>query len=205
MALDLAPSKAKIERAFEHLRVLEGQMPAYIEKHSPYALRLSQIDQQTGWCTLTIVPDQPPKPRFGIVLGDVMHNLRSALDYLVTALADRNGIPVTTRHEFPIFGDPNPYRKKVGTAAVAVSAGPLHGITDGLGLVEQCQPYHRQQDARLDPLWHIYRFNNADKHRLPPFLLALPAGKIKYTFKGTLVEKEEVEQVVNWTPGRSST
>jgi len=199
VALNLGPSKAKVERAFEHLRVLEAEMPVYIEQNSPYAIRLSEIDQD-GWCTLTMVPDEPVKPRFGIVLGDVMHNLRSALDYIVTALCDRSGVPVTTRHEFPIFANANLYRKKVGTASAAAATGPLGGVTVGLGLVDQCQPYHRNNDARLDPLWHVYRFNNADKHRLPPFLLAFPTGKINYRFNGTLVEKEEVEEVVSWTP-----
>ena len=202
MALNVAASKAKIDRAFEHLRVLEREMPAYIEKNSPYALRFSEVDPQTGWCTVTVVPDKPPKPRFGIILGDVVHNLRSALDYIVTALLDRSGVTVTTQHSFPIFADAKLYAKKVGTATTALKGGALGGVTDGLGFIEQCQPYHRQGDAYLDPLWHIYRFNNADKHRLPPFLLALPAGEIKYGFRGNLVEKVETEEVVNWTPDK---
>lgn len=200
--LSLAPSQAKIDRAFEHLRVLEREMPTYIKENSPYALRASPVDPQTGWCTLTIIPDEPPKPRFGIILGDVMHNLRSALDYIVTALLDRNGVTVTIQHEFPIFLDPQLYRQKVGTAAAVSARSPLRGVTDGFDVIEQCQPYHRKPNPREDPLWHVHRFNNADKHRLPPFLLAMPAGELRYGYRGNLVEKIEFEEVVNWRPDK---
>ncbi len=129
-----------------------------------------------------------------------MHNLRSALDYIVTALLDKNAAPVTTRHEFPIFASESLYRKKVGTATTAINGGCLQGITDGSALIDQCQPFHRKPDPRADPLWFIHRFNNADKHRLPAFLLTLPTGELRYRFKGVLVEKIELSEIPNFKP-----
>ena len=201
LALDLTRSEAKISRATEHLEALKREMATTYEKTGPFKIWFSPIDPQSGWCQVFLVPE-PQKPRFGIVVGDLVHNLRSALDYIVTALVDATkGITLASCHQFPVFIDRGRFVEKVGDPGNAsLGKGCIKGIGQGFGLIEQMQPYHRKSDPRLDPLWLVYRFSNADKHREIAELANVPGGKIDIRFNGIAVEVKEVNEVRNWTP-----
>jgi hypothetical protein len=43
------------------------------------------------------IPDAPPVHKWGLVVGDVLHNLRSALDHLAWQLVLANGKSPTSR------------------------------------------------------------------------------------------------------------
>jgi hypothetical protein len=196
LGLDLSASDGKLAHARKHQDLLESEVPAELAQGGPYAIRFSTVDPNTGWCDVFLVPDQPKKPRLSAIVGDVVHNLRCALDYIVTALADTSGTPVTTRHQFPIFRAEGGYEARV----VNNPSGALQGISDGLILTRELQPYKLQPEPTQDPLWHIHRFNNADKHREPVALLAIPSGPIQLRFNGIPVESEPVLEIPNWSP-----
>lgn len=196
--LDLSPSRAKLARAREHLDALEREVPADLAKEGPYALRFSQVDPQTGWCDVSIVPNKTGKPRLGVQFGDVIHNLRCALDYIITALADASNAKLTTRHQFPIFATEAGYAARVRKK----KDGPLQGIRVGRHIIEQWQPYNVKPDPRRDPLWHVHRFNNADKHRHPAALLSIPRGAIQIAFNGIPVENDPVDAISDWSPDK---
>lgn len=203
LGLDLSSSRAKLARAVQHIEILERELPADVSTagSGPYSIRFSQVDPQTGWCDVLIAPNKTKKPRFSVIVGDVVHNLRCALDYIVTALVEASNATVTTRHQFPIYQDAPRYLKKVGDPANApATKGPLCDVVHGAVLIRDWQPYRLKPDPRADPLWHIYRFSNADKHREPAAFLALPAGKIDIGWKGKMVESVPVLEIPNWSP-----
>ncbi|HUY47587.1 MAG TPA: hypothetical protein VMV92_17940 [Streptosporangiaceae bacterium] len=202
--LDLSTSHAKIDRAFEHLEVLEAEIPGSVPQEGAYLIRFSEIDQQTGWCNVVLVPNHAKKPLLGVVFGDVIHNLRCALDYIVTGLADASRVELTAKHQFPIFTHRQDYEDKVGTDQTAKPNGPLAGITCGLGEVEQFQPYHRQPDPREDPLWHIHRFSNADKHREVAGFLVIPGGDVRVVFPPGVIaaERKLIPKIMDWSPDK---
>jgi hypothetical protein len=203
MTLDLSSAEAKIARAMDHRRALERQLKIEVEEDGPYASRFSEVDPQTGWCDVFLVPQNIRKPRLGVIFGDVVHNLRCALDYIVTELAEASNTPLTNKHQFPIYRDKKVYKTSVGTVSASISSGPLKGIKHGLGLIEQLQPYHLKPNPRQDPLWHIHRFSNADKHRQVAAMLPIPEpGQVDIKFNGTLVEKDELERIDGWDPTR---
>jgi hypothetical protein len=198
--LDLSSSEAKVDRAFEHLEALEREAPAEYEKDGPYSVRFSQVDPETGWCEVFLVPN-PKKPRFGVLVGDIMHNLRCALDYIVTALADASGADPETKRGWPFHIKRPQFRGEViDRHGMAKPGGPLAGITHGLGLIEQLQPYRTQPNPRLDPLFVIYRFSNADKHREVAETVPYPVGQLDLSFNGIVVETEPILETTNWTP-----
>lgn len=199
LGLDFNSSEAKVERAFEHLKTLQRELPAEYRKRGPYSVRFTPVDPQTGWCEMVLVPN-PRKPRFGVIVGDIVHNLRSALDYLVTALADASSADPTKKRQFPIFLKETEYRGSVGTLANAKADGPLDGIRHGLGLIEQLQPYHTQPNPRSDALFLVHRFSNADKHREIAATVSIPVGAIDIRFEGYKVEDEHVTDIFDWTP-----
>lgn len=198
--LDLGPSYAKLARAREHLDALKRETTGDISDESPYTVRFSEVDPQTGWCSVSLVPDKLQKPRLGVIFGDVIHNLRCALDYVVTALVDASQTQLATRHQFPIYIDAAMYKTQVGTADCACPKGPLRGITHGLHLIEQWQPYHTKPNPRTDFLWGIHRFSNADKHRQPLAFAPRPVGQIEIAFNGIVVEDEPGPDMPDWTP-----
>jgi hypothetical protein len=86
------------------------------------------------------------------ILGDIFHNLNSALDQLVCALAERNGLDPCT-HYFPVRQTAEKF-----DAAVKEIRGLDATTREGL---KQLKAFHGG-DAYL---WPIRRLNNIDKHR----------------------------------------
>jgi hypothetical protein len=76
--------RAKIERAREHLAEFDRELNTFIAD-SPYTIRVHTDPDQTQH---VILESQKPIPiRWSTIVGDVIHNARSALDLLVTYLA----------------------------------------------------------------------------------------------------------------------
>lgn len=200
MKLDLGACDAKLARACEHVNALERETTVGIQQDAPYTVRFSEVDPQTGWCSVDLVPHKVTKPRLSIILGDVVHNLRCVLDYVITALADATPTKVSSKHQFPIYLDPVAYAAQVGTATDAKIKGPLRKITVGLAVIEKWQPYYTKPDPRTDPLWGIYRFSNADKHRQPLTFAPRPVGSFEIGFNGIPVEEKPGPDIADWTP-----
>jgi hypothetical protein len=174
LPLDLSASIAKLARADEHFKVLQREVSGLFQEGSPNAATFSEINQANGWCSLFIPPlDKTRQEALGVIVGDFVHNLRCALDYIVSTLAGAN---LTQRHQFPIADDRNWYLKNVGTHACAVANGLLGGIAHGLQEFWDLQPFQRGPDTEFDPLFSLNRFSNADKHHLILSGGTAPAG-----------------------------
>ncbi|MGP0006386.1 MAG: hypothetical protein ACLPTB_16095 [Acidimicrobiales bacterium] len=200
--LDLRAAEAKVARATEHYRTLEREMLADVTKTDPYHSEFTNVDPQTGWCEVWLVPNgDVEKPRLGVMLGDIMHNLRCALDYIVTELVKVSNAALSTKHQFPIYRDEQVYKTNVGEIGAPLATGPLRFIKYGDGLIESLQPYKLHPEPRHDPLWVVHRFSNADKHRqvaaahLPP-----QPGQLQIHFNGTLVDKIDGADNPTWKP-----
>lgn len=104
--------------------------------------------------------------RFGVILGDCIHNLRSALDHLicqVTLLDLPDGTSadgVCNRTQFPIIYE--------GEAKFESDANyRIPGLSaEHRALVKHVQPYHAGDGAHRHPLAVLAKLSNADKHRL---------------------------------------
>ncbi len=89
--LDLSSSRAKLARASEHLDVFEREGAAALKERNPCSFHVGDINRDTGWVSIYLEVRELREPHLGVILGDVMHNLRCALDYIVTALVDKAG------------------------------------------------------------------------------------------------------------------
>jgi hypothetical protein len=61
------------------------------------------------------------QPRLGVILGEAIHDLRSALDYIIGALAEKSGATLTSGHQFPIFSEKGDYLAKIPRFALGKS------------------------------------------------------------------------------------
>ena len=103
------------------------------------------------------VESTPTPHEWGAVIGDCLHNMRSALDHLVYALAGPAASSVRT--EFPIFIDRDKFRSSEPRV--------LRGVAEAaLTIIKWVQPYRWGLRASAHPLWVLHELNNIDKHRL---------------------------------------
>jgi len=163
---------AKLERAWEHLDLLHRELGAYLER-GPYRV-LVQRKPDDAWYVATMFIEDSPV-RLGVVLGDFVQNLRSALDHLVWQLVLAQGGKPQRSNTFPIYRAQEDFIRDV-------ICGPKHraaleGIdpqSDAWAYVEGLQPHHAR-DPRFHGLNLLRMFSDTDKHQLVQTVMSFPA------------------------------
>jgi len=156
-------SRTKIERAKQHLRDLDACMKAFTAS-DPYPLG-SKFDEQTGLHQLYVERLTPIPSMAPAIIGDIVHNLRSALDHLAYRLVFKgtSGVGILTKNGgnpfqhvyFPIFDDVHKYEAR--------KVGQIKGMSKpAIDAIDRIKPYKGGNDT----LWRLHRLNNIDKHRL---------------------------------------
>lgn len=160
---DFGGIEAKIDRAGQHIDALNDEIRAWAER-DPYTV-LSDPGgpalSHRAYLKFRVVPDTQ---RWGLLLGDAVHNLRSALDHLIYALAVRvsglNPPPGWRRLAFPILDESKSWKGKRDRRLKSLTA-PMRAA------IEAVQPYRfgPVDSAHRDLLWMLSELDNADKHR----------------------------------------
>jgi hypothetical protein len=162
---DLRGVFLKLDRAETHIDTLRNETQAFLgRKPKPFEIRPEKEpgpNNSMQYVLYAIVREEPP-PELAPIIGDVIHNLRSALEQLAHELSDRK-----RKSQFPIFTDECEFKVK--------GRPMMKGITgDERTLIENVQPYVASNPARTDPLAILNELSNLDKHRLPiPVVAAL--------------------------------
>jgi hypothetical protein len=160
----LAGVDAKLKRADVHLAVLGAAIDVFLSADN-YRFVGDQVpDPETGYEQRIIhleVDEFPPDAVWGPMIGDVVHNLRSALDHLAWETA-RPGSRHSSAHdiEFPIFfghPDDNPKVRQRLDRKLNHIRPEFHAV------IERVQPYEARNLHH--PLWLLNRLWNVDKHR----------------------------------------
>jgi hypothetical protein len=82
--------------------MLQGEVSSWIKDQAPAVSQ--QGDPKTGWWLWQLkTSGTSPPVRWSVVVGEIIHDLRSALDHLVCQLAIANQNSATMGHQFPIF------------------------------------------------------------------------------------------------------
>lgn len=139
--------RTKVERAKHHLRSLEEQLEPYRDKTQPVYVR-SEMD-------LVALP----LLSFNILTtaGDVIHNLRTALDHLAHQLVlvgTPDGNP-PRQIEFPILESEEEYEKRKASKTRGMRA-------DAVQAIDELKPYKEGNPI----LWRLRELDNIDKHRM---------------------------------------
>lgn len=187
---DLRSSVAKVAQASVHYKTFEREFHRLVEYCNPHTIDIGKVNPD-GWAPVFSITIPSEENLLGLIAGDVIHNLRCALDYIVSELAVASKVEVTNRHQFPIFKSEAKYCRQIGTDKSALPSGSLGGITCGLSDIWDVQPFHREPDPEADPLFAIYRFSNADKHRIISenfYPLANINGRIWCTNNGRIID-----------------
>jgi hypothetical protein len=154
--------RVKIERAKKHLRDLAAEVLALentavvvmdydtdVPPHPIVALHSGPIPP--GFQSIPTLP-------FDVVsiAGDIVHNLRSALDHLayqLVLIGSPDAVP-SRRIEFPIAETATKYETE--------KARKVEGMRpEAIEFIDRLKPYKGGNDA----LWRIHELDNIDKHR----------------------------------------
>src|SRR5215813_1695318 len=148
---------SKVERAERHLFDLREQWAAFLESN-PYPIRFED-DPQTGDRTYYVVsvaeiPDDPIK----MIIGDAVHNLRSALDHIaheLVCIGKGSRGPFKWVY-FPIAEDSAKYHSEKGAKVKGMRQDAIHAI-------DLIEPYG---SGAFGLLWYLHQLDIIDKHRL---------------------------------------
>lgn len=143
--------RLKVERAKRHIDELRAAIDAF-HAEKPYSF-WEDNDTKTGENILRVKIEKCIPPIFSAMLGDIVHNLRSALDQLVCALVKANSRQVRRGNGFPISGTVE------------------HFETNSIGKIKGVEPRAERFIRRLKPykggnkaLWILHELDALDKH-----------------------------------------
>jgi hypothetical protein len=107
--------------------------------------------------------DPPELPReWAVRVGEIAHNARSALNYIVAAGVRRAGATLQLSNDFPIFTDEDRY---LAGGANSHRNRKLRGVPEPIKKkIDDIQPFHVRKRAPIHPLALLQALNNPDKH-----------------------------------------
>jgi hypothetical protein len=158
---------AKLRRAEEQIYFLDKQLRSYMERDA-YEIVSEPAPRADGkrWCKYSSVQDPPL--RLSVVLGELIHDLRSSLDHLVWQLVRLNGRRPSGRNGFPICETLRKGQKSEnGSFWLSHSPKLIEGVNEShVALIQDLQPYHAGRYAYRHPLNVLHSLWNVDKHRV---------------------------------------
>ncbi len=159
----------KLDRAQTHLNTIHASALKFSEGELRDSLRVSKPDLSNGGTQLlrwegVVQPD----PTLGAMLGDFVHNVRSALDQLVWRLVLANWRKARHTHtQFPTSETDGKWRDDVTHRSADRGLAPTHGLSEqALALVMDYQPFRLGKKRRSKhTLLTLTQLSNEDKHR----------------------------------------
>ena len=164
--------RLKLDRAEKHLEEIDDEILLYGESHPYRAVRDPKQNRNPNLWRYRLWIDQPPDPRIAVIFGDVIHNIRSALDHLAVGISDREhkyraGFPIQLENIWAKEGRHYVLGGRAGRNKRRSFNSKIAGMTpQAIAIIKGLQPYHDgSRPALINPLYQISFLENADKHR----------------------------------------
>lgn len=172
-------ARLKVERAKQHVINLHGLMQHFLT--TAYYSAVIEHDPETSRHVVKVRGTAQAPFQFALVIGDAIHNLRSSLDHVASAVTDRN----STTIYFPFHKDPKNF----------ASCGNVRAINKaypGLGehIVAKLEPF----DGGRHALWPITKLDAIDKHKL--IIAVVAATRLRFE---RIIDKEYGNSIENCT------
>jgi hypothetical protein len=148
--------RRKVDRAKQHLRDLQSEVTAFLDS-TPYEVGVKR-DPETRKPIYFVTRVATTPVKLPLIAGDVLQNLRSALDHLAYKLEviGLGSDPPDPRYiAYPICDAEAEY--------LAVRHGRIKSArSDAKSAIDATKPYRGGNDT----LWRLHKLNIIDKHRL---------------------------------------
>jgi len=152
----------KVDRAYKHILHFQLAITRFHVESCPSKI-FPEDNLETGERSyyLRILKEMPSE--FPAFIGDILQNLRSALDHLASHLVETSPVtPKAKKVYFPIFESSAEY--------TAGKMGKIQGMTQAaINAIDAIEPYYRLDGVGIGKgtaLWWLQTMNNMDKHRL---------------------------------------
>lgn len=175
---------AKFVRARQLLNELELSVAAFLALQ-PFALE-ERDEQETGDLVYRVRVERQPPIEWSTVVGDIVHNARSALDHLAWRLVEAGGGTPSDATYFPIADAEAGYGEKVRKALKGASQANREAV-------KALRPWRGGDND----LWRLHRLDIVDKHRL---LVPVGAAQRGIVLGGTFAGFDERLQPVRLPP-----
>jgi hypothetical protein len=184
--------RLKVQRAERQLQAYRQAEQAFVKK-AQYKIVKAEFNPKTGKNVYRVRESVPPPLEWGAWLGEIAHDLRSALDGLAWQLALLNpgepfeytGFPICIvgRGKTKVIGG-----RRYGPFWRRDKRAPLQSVDRHLWTrIEAFQPYKRGNGGRHSPLFLLHELNNTDKHRLIQ-VVGIKSGVFSWSGLGDDVE-----------------
>lgn len=158
-------------RAEEHFADLQARIRTFVQaQRDAFVIHLDDKAPHDFSKMTLEYPDvfpQPP-PIFSILVGEIIYNLRAALDYLACALAFKDS-GKSMRAQFPIVNSPQDFESWKKHRGKGINCA--HGTA-----LEKLQPYNRCDWARI-----LRDISDDDKHNRLVFVTRHILGQTMFT------------------------
>jgi hypothetical protein len=201
----------KLAWSAHHLHALDLEIQEFVKQH-PFTARGEQDGNSRRFNV--IANEYPLLPsHWPLMVGDAVHNMRSALDHIVWALSTKfaarypQGSPAhptdteALKIQYPIcvtegryFGTKKGKWKDGQRFKCARFVGP-----EAITVIDNTQPHHRRNDAHEHPLAILAKFSNEDKHR-KLFASGLLAKDVQFSFALTAATRQGRLGRFDWRP-----
>jgi hypothetical protein len=160
MSVTLDDSWTKLARGKEHLAALSQGCGEYLDTGPEITVEMYN-DPDTGSVETRFIGEPSPPARIGAIVGDIVHNLRSALDVAAWQLAIANDEAAArngrNQASFPLTRCAEEFKKP--HRALKFFSEPARAV------IERLKPYQPSMEA----LGWLRDLSNADKHRVATF------------------------------------
>ena len=181
--------RAKVKRAKSQVIALQASLERFF-KENTYSIILADFNRKAGYQYVRI-KDAPTLPdEWGVVIGEIVHNLRSALDLLAWQLALKDTPEPYGRTAFPIYLIGHTDRRDRNGNIIPQFWHTGHGLRLLKSIhrryrtrIEAFQPYKRGNRGRQSPIFLLQELNNTDKHRL---ITVLGTWAVGTSFQGRI-------------------
>jgi hypothetical protein len=155
----------KLRRARTHFEGLHAEVDTFLNAEPPPYRIVAEDDPYSRDRIYRMEIGRPlPAIEWGVVVGDVIHNLRSGLDHLAYALCLANAPTEEPPNgtEFPIFAAEDGFDRRDRGGGLYKIRGMASEAQEA---IRALQPYLHGNAAESQSLWLLQKMSNIDKHR----------------------------------------
>lgn len=180
-------SGLRLVRVIEHLKVLTSEIQTLDSKYFDVQ---GEYEDDSAWIIGRAVSTIAINPYIGVILGELVHGLRAALDNLTWSLVKLGATPDPQRDrrvQFPMYGSVAQFWKD--------PKGRMPGVRrDDRAILERYQPYHGGDTTKGHPINFLNDLWNQDKHRT---VLPLTVSSTKVDVAPWIVGEGRIIRVEN--------
>lgn len=151
---DFSGPRLKVKRAKHHIEELESRLSEWFNSDS-FRLSIDNNPDTGNQCFKLAVGESMPE-EIPVIIGDAIHNLRSALDFIAIEIVSKAGLSLDHVY-FPVYEDR-------ANLIDALSKSKIKRVCPQASdlILDRIQPYK----AANPFIWSLNKLSNTDKHRL---------------------------------------